>query len=249
MFFEALISSIIVSLISLFGIFFLFFKRKNFDIILFILVAFAAGTLIGDAFFHIIPETFEEINMMTASLIIIAGFLLFYLIETFLHWHHPHEHLEEHAKEHKKRKSASYLNLIGDAIHNFLDGVLIAVSYIVSIPIGLATTIAVIAHEIPQEIGDFGILLYGGFSKMKALMFNLFSALFAILGVVVVYIGFNESFIIYALPLVAGAFLYISMSDLIPGLHEHDGKIKSLLAFLFLIFGLLLMYILKIFFG
>ncbi|MEK6878134.1 MAG: ZIP family metal transporter [Nanoarchaeota archaeon] len=250
MFFNALISAIIVSLISLIGVVFIFLRKENMTNLLFILVALAAGTLIGDAFFHIIPEALEEIEIMIVFIIVIIGFLFFYLIETFMHWHHPHEHFEEHAKEHRRKKNISYLNLISDGFHNFLDGVLIAVSYIASFPIGVATTIAVIAHEIPQEIGDFGILLYSGMSKIKALMFNLLSALFAIVGVIVVYLGlFKESYIMYVLPLIAGGFLYISMSDLIPELHEHHKGVKSLIAFFFLILGLVLMFLLKMWLG
>ena len=242
MLFYALISAVIVSLISLMGIFFIFFKKKV-DNIIFILVAFAAGALIGNAFFHIIPESFEKLNSEIASLIIVSGFLFFFFIEKGIHWQHCHD---KDCKEHDK-KHLSYLNLIGDGIHNFLDGILIAVSYAVSFPIGIATTIAVIAHEIPQEIGDFGILLYSGLSKWKALIFNLISASLAILGVILVYFGLiKESLTLYFLPAVAGGFLYIAMSDLVPELHKETRTMKTILSFLFLFLGLILMYLLKI---
>ena len=176
-------------------------------------------------------------------MIIVSGFLFFFFIEKGIHWQHCHD---KDCKEHDK-KHLSYLNLIGDGIHNFLDGILIAVSYAVSFPIGIATTIAVIAHEIPQEIGDFGILLYSGLSKLKALIFNLISASLAILGVILVYFGLiKESLTLYFLPAVAGGFLYIAMSDLVPELHKETRTMKTILSFLFLFLGLILMYLLKI---
>ena len=246
MFLNALFSAVIVSLISLVGILFIFFGKNKIHNVIFVLVAFAAGALIGDAFFHIIPESFERLNSEIASLIIVLGFLFFFFVEKGIRWQHCHD---KDCREHDK-KHLSTLNLIGDGIHNFLDGVLIAVSYAVSFPIGIATTIAVIAHEIPQEIGDFGVLLYSGLSKWKALIFNLISASLAILGVVLVYAGLiKESLALYFLPAVAGGFLYIAMSDLIPELHKETKTIKTILSFLFLFFGLILMYLLRILMG
>ena len=242
-FFYSLISATFVSLISLVGVLFIFFGKNKIHKLIFVLVAFAAGALIGDAFFYIIPESFEKLNSEIASLIIVSGFLFFFFVEKGIHWQHCHD---KDCKEHDK-KHLSILNLIGDGIHNFLDGVLIAVSYLVSFQIGVATTIAVIAHEIPQEIGDFGILLYSGLSKLKALIFNLISASLAILGVILVYAGLiKESLALYFLPAVAGGFLYIAMSDLIPELHKETKTMKTILSFLFLLFGLILMYLLKI---
>ena len=243
-FYSALISALIVSLISLVGIFFIFFRKKEIDYIIFILVAFAIGAMIGNAFFHIIPESLNELEPLNMSLILVLGFLLFFIIEKTIHWRHCHnESCDKHSN-----KPFSYLNLIGDGVHNFLDGVLIGVSYIVSFPVGIATTVAIISHEIPQELGDFAVLLYGGFSKLKALIFNFLSASLAILGVVFAFLGLAK-FNIYALPLVAGSLIYLSMSDLIPELHKEKDLKKSIISLIFIVLGLLIMYLFKLFLG
>ena len=243
-FFEAFLSALLVSVLSLIGIGFLFFRKKNIQLLIFLLVAFAAGTLIGDAFFHIIPESFELFDPMLVSLLIVFGFLIFFVIEKTIHWHHCHDEESEGHKHH-----ISSLNLIGDAVHNFLDGILIGVSYLASIPLGITTTIAIIAHEIPQELGDFGVLLHSGMSKRKALLFNLLSALFAVIGVVIVFLKFFPiGAVNYFLPIVAGGFLYIGMSDLVPELHKENKSWQSWASFAFLILGLAFMYFLKFFF-
>ena len=247
MFYYALISAVIVSLISLIGVVFIFFREEKINNLIFILVAFAAGALIGDSFFHILPEALINLDSLFVFVLVIAGFLLFYILENLIHWEHCHDNqcIEHHGRKHVLSK----LNLIGDGIHNFIDGILIGVSYMVSFPVGLATSIAVVAHEIPQEMGDFAILLYSGLSKTRALIYNLISASLAILGVIIVYLGFfKESFSVNILPIVAGGFLYIAMSDLIPELHSHNqGRVKkSIVSFISLILGIFLMYLMKI---
>ncbi|MDP2628989.1 MAG: ZIP family metal transporter [Nanoarchaeota archaeon] len=246
-FYAALISAFVVSFVSLVGIVFIFFRKNKIEKFLFVLVAFAAGALIGDVFFHIIPESLEKLTFLNMLFFLISGFLFFYIIELFLHWHHPHKNFEGHSKE---TKHFSYLNLVGDGFHNFLDGALIAISYSVNFSVGIATTFAVIAHEIPQEIGDFAILVYGGFTKIKALVFNLLSALLAIIGVIFVSVGvFENNYSIYLLPIIAGGFLYISFFDLIPEISKNRKTSKeNIYILLFLIFGLFLMFILKLFF-
>ena len=215
--YSILISSIIVSLISLIGLFFLSVKIKKHSSFLFILIAFAAGAMLGNAFFHIMPEALEKMPALTFSLIFLSGFIAFFIIEKITHWRHCHDgKCDEHSV-----KPFGYLNIIGDGVHNFIDGILIAISYLASFPIGFATTIAVISHEIPQEIGDFSVLVYSGFTKKKALAFNFFSALLAIIGAL---LGFfllkNMNLIYYVLPLVAGSLVYIATTDLIPELHK-----------------------------
>ena len=166
-------------------------------------------------------------------------------MERVLHWNHCHNHgdCEVH--------TFSYMSLIGDGIHNFIDGLIIAASFIVSIPLGFLTSLAVIAHEIPQEISDFSILIYGGFSKKKALFFNFLSALTAVLGVLVGFVLSSsvENFVMYLLPIAAGGFIYIGASDLVPELHKEKDLKKSILSFGFFILGIVIMYLFKIYLG
>jgi len=165
-----LASVILVSIISFIGVLALAWKEKFLNKILLLLVGFSAGALIGDVFIHIIPKIVEKgAFTLTVSISIIAGIVLFFILEKVIFWHHchlpPHKH---HVHE------FGLTNLIGDALHNLLDGLIIGASYLVSIPLGIATTVAVILHEVPQEIGDFGVLIHAGFSKTKALTFNFF---------------------------------------------------------------------------
>lgn len=239
-----LTSTIIVSLLSLGGILTLTIKGKSLDTILFTLVGFSAGTLMGGAFLHLLPESLAKANSQNVFLYVIAGFVLFFLSERILYWRHCH-------REECPVHTFTYMNLLGDGIHNFLDGLIIAISFITEISLGLTTTFAIIAHEIPQELGDFGVLVYGGFSKSKALFFNLLSALTAVFGALLGYfLGSNvESIIIYLLPFAAGGFLYIAASDLIPELHKEPDMKKSIFSFLFFLLGIIVMWALKIIIG
>jgi len=214
-----ILSVIIVSLVSLVGIFFLFVKNEHkLKKILLFLVSLSAGSLFGGAFLHLLPEVVEKSGFtLTISLSVMAGILMFFIIEKYVHWHHCHD---PSCKEHKKHLAV--MNLVGDGVHNLTDGLIIAGSYLVSIPLGIATTFAVIIHEVPQEIGDFGVLLYSGLSKFKALFYNLLSALIAVVGAIIgLVIGSgSETFIHLVVPFAAGGFIYIAGSDLIPELHK-----------------------------
>lgn len=217
----ALGSVIFVSLISLVGIFFLAANNTRLEKILLFLVSFAIGGLTGDAFIHLIPEAFEDLGAnLTTSLLIIGGMLIFFGVERAIRWRHCHIPTSD-----KHVHPVATLNIIGDIVHNLIDGLLIGASYMVSIPIGLTTTIAVILHEIPQEIGDFGILVHAGFSAKKALLVNFGTALTAILGTILVFlIGTHiEAFSLYMLPITAGGFIYIAGSDLIPEVQAECG--------------------------
>ncbi|MBI5179868.1 MAG: ZIP family metal transporter, partial [Nitrospirae bacterium] len=151
-------SVVLVSAISFVGILSLLFDRERLNKMLLFLVSFAVGGLFGDAFIHLLPESFEKLGAkLTTSLFIILGILLFFVLEKFIRWRHCHIPTSE---EHPHPLVT--MNLIGDSVHNFIDGMLIGASYIVNIPIGITTTIAIILHEIPQEIGDFGVLVHGG---------------------------------------------------------------------------------------
>lgn len=238
-FWQSIIATLFISLLSLLGIITLYFKTKQLNRFLFFVIAFAAGSLLGDAFLHLIPEAYEELQTEAVFNYILVGFLLFFLIEKILHWHHYHHtgKCHDHA--------AGELNLIGDAVHNLLDGLVIAASFQVSFSVGLASTVAVALHEIPQEIGDFGILLYSGFSRTKALLYNFASALFAIIGAILGLVFLKENSVLMFLPIIAGGFIYIAASDLVPQLHKEKGLKKSLLSFVFFLLGILVMYALK----
>ncbi len=211
-----LISVCLVSLISFIGILFISIKPDRLNRILLLLVSFAAGSLFGDALIHLLPEAFEQINdSLKTSLLVIAGIFIFFILEKFVRWRHCHIPTSQ---DHPHPMVT--MNLIGDLIHNLIDGMIIGASYSVSIPIGVATTIAVILHEIPQEIGDFGVFLHGGLSINKALMLNFLSALTAVIGgIISLIIGpAVKDYSIILLPLTAGGFIYIAGSDLIPEL-------------------------------
>ncbi len=240
--FYTMISVLIVSVISFAGILTLSIKLKNLHKILLYLVSFAAGALLGDVFIHLIPELIEEdLFNLKASFLILGGILLFFVIEKIVHWQHCHVP-QNGGHEHP----FVITNLVGDGVHNFIDGLIIGASYMVNIPLGIATTIAVIFHEIPQEIGDFGVLLHGGFSKSKALLFNFLSALTAVAGglIAVLASGITPSITDYLIPLTIGGFIYIAGSDLIPELHKNFETKKSIIQILALIAGIAVMALL-----
>jgi zinc and cadmium transporter len=233
--FYTIISVFIVSLISLIGVFTLSFDQKKLYKFLIYFVSLSAGTLMGDAFIHLIPEAMrdnkKEINV---SLYILLGVLVFFLLEKVLHWRHCHK---EPCAEHPH--PFSYIILFGDSLHNFIDGTIIAASFLISIPIGIATATAVIFHEIPHEIGNFGSLIYGGFSRNKAILYNFFSAIFAILGaLIVLIINFSIDITNFLIPFAAGGFIYVAGTDLIPELHKHNEARHGIFQFLIFISGI-----------
>lgn len=238
-----LLATFIVSLLSLIGIFFIGMRQDTLTNVIKYLVSFAVGGLFGGAFFHLLPESIAS-GEHSLFIYVLSGILIFFLIEKFLHWRHCH-------KGHCDAHTFTYLNLIGDGIHNFIDGMIIAASFVTDMRLGVITTLAVAAHEIPQEIGDFGILVYGGFSKANALLFNLLSALTAMAGAVIAYFSFNQIVWLkgFLVPFTAGGFLYIALVDLIPELHKEAGKDNIALQFITMIGGLLLMWLLKIYFA
>jgi zinc and cadmium transporter len=236
-----IISTSIVSLISLVGILTLSIKEKLLHQILFCLIGFSAGALIGGAFLHLLPEALEKAQSTTVFYYLILGIVLFFLMERYFHWRHCHEEkCDTHA--------FTYLNLFGDAFHNFIDGMVIAASFMVSIRLGVVTTIAIIIHEIPQELSDFGVLIYGGFSKKKALFYNFVSALTAIVGAVAGYFlsALSQNFSTFLMPLTAGGFIYIATSDLIPELHKENNLKRATAAFIAFLFGIIFMALAKI---
>ncbi len=233
----ALGASIVVSLISFVGIVSLLLKEKLLEKILLLLISFSAGALIGGAFLHLIPEAVEKNGHSEVYLFVIIGFILFFILEKYLHWRHCH-------KEKCEIHTFTYLNLVGDGVHNFIDGLIIGSAFMVDINFGVATSFAIIMHEIPQEIGDFGVLIYGGLKKNKALFYNFLSAVTAILGTVVGFALANTSslFLKLLMPVAAGGFIYIASCDLIPELHKQRDIKKATLSMVVFILGVVFMY-------
>ncbi len=217
----SLLSVGFVSLLSLLGAAFIVLQERTIAKIITYSLALSSGVLLGSTFFELLPES-TELNPGSAYVYTLAGFVTFFCIEKLIHWHHHVEGRHVH-----EEKPLAYLTLIGDAIHNFADGAVIAASFMVSVPLGITTTLAVIAHEIPHELSDFLILIHGGFGYRKALAYNFLSATTAIAGTVLVYTvsaGFAE-FERYLVPFAAGNFLYIAATDLVPELlSNRDGK-------------------------
>lgn len=239
--FQITFSLTIVSIISLVGVVSLAWKKTNLHEVLYVLVALAAGTMMGTAFLHLLPEAAESLDAETLFTIVLASFSGFFAIEKFLHWRHCHE---DNCKTH----SFGYINILGDSIHNFLDGLIIAAAYMVNFEVGLATTVAVVVHEIPQEIGDFGVLLKAGYTVKKALLLNFLSALTALAGGLVGYYfaQSSENFVVYLTPFAAGSFLYIAATDLLPQLQEEKHPRKTIYSFVIFVLGVLLLYFLQL---
>jgi zinc and cadmium transporter len=237
-----ILATFIVSLISLTGIFFIGMQDKTLEGLVEHLVSFAVGGLLGGAFFHLLPEAAESGSPLLFTYVLF-GIIFFFLLEKILHWRHCHMgQCDAH--------SFTYLNLVGDGVHNFIDGMIVAAAFVADTRLGIATTLAVAAHEIPQEIGDFGVLVYGGFSRSKALAFNFLSAVTAMAGAIITYFSFER--IIWLkdslIPFTAGGFIYIALVDLIPELHKKKKGGKLFSQFSMIGIGLLLMWWLKAFF-
>ncbi len=236
-------SVLLISLISLVGIVTLALRPEFMKKIIFTMVSFAVGGLLGGAFIHLIPESVEELGgIEQVSLLVLCGIILFFILEKFVLWRHCHVPTSE---DHPH--PVVFMNIIGDGLHNLFDGLAVAASYIISVPVGIATTVAVILHEIPQEIGDFGVLIHGGLSPRKALLMNLLSALFAIVGAVIALMAgphIQESLVV-VLPVTAGGFIYMANSDLIPSLHGQKDYPRAWLQLVFILLGIGVMVFLK----
>ncbi len=267
---EALLGFIMIfaiSLLSLIGVFMISLKEKTLDKLLFILVAFATGTILATALFDLIPESLhhlEELNAGGAGIvesllfaIVMLGFVIFFVLERFIYWFHGHAHekddqlvcydtltegIDNIVDKGKKIKNFALLNLIGDGLHNFLDGIIIMVSFLSGIENGIIVTLAVLFHELPQEIGDFGILLYGGFTKKRALLFNFASALVALLGGLLAFFVsaqvnlFNFFFLAFS----GGGFLYLASTELMPELLKEKNLKRSIIQTLVFLCGVIL---------
>jgi len=230
---------ILVSALSLIGVFTLTLREKLLDDFLLVFVSFAAGGILGAVYFDLVPEAIRLIESDLALILQAFGFIVFFLVERLLYWFHGHGHADADGVRISSEdtrtgvKGYVYLNLIGDAIHNSMDGIVIASSFFAGISAGLATTLAVIFHEIPQEIGDFAILIHGGMTRLRALGFNFLTATTSILGAVYAYLflGSTGNQLGYVLAFMAGGFVYLSASELIPEIRREASLGKSLVQF------------------
>jgi zinc and cadmium transporter len=238
-FFLIIISTIIISLLSLLLAFGVSKVIDRIPKLGYILISLSAGTLVGGAFLHLLPESMELLDIEVASITVMISILLLLGIEKVLSWRHCH-------KDNCDVHSFGYMNLIGDGIHNFLDGLVIASAFMISPQIGLITTLAIALHEIPQELGDFGVLIYAGFTRKRALLLNLLISTTAILGGILGYalIGAFEGITGYILAFATGSFIYISTSDLIPEVRSNENKLDIIISFGTILSGVILMYLL-----
>lgn len=232
-----LLSLAIVSLVSFIGAITLTVGQDKLKGLLLYLVSFSAGALLGDVFLHLLPEMQKTNFGVREGAYILCGIFIFFIFEKYIHWHHSHvEHKEEiHA--------VVYLTITGDALHNFLDGLVVAGSYLISFPLGIATTLAVVFHEVPHELGNFAILVHGGWSAAKALWYNFISSFAAFFGglLVLVFATNLQSAPTLLLALGASSFIYVALSDLIPEIQKETALLKSTLLLVCFVLGILAM--------
>ncbi len=210
------------------------------------LLSFATGTVLATALIGLLPEAMEQASVRAVSFTVLGGVVVFFVLESLVIWRHAHADGHGHAHhpgEHQHALSAikpATLILIGDAFHNFVDGVAVAAAFLASPALGVATAVAVIGHEIPQELGDFVLLLEGGFSRAKALLWNGLSGLATLAGALLAYVALAQAtwVVPYALAVAASGFLYIGLADLVPGLHGRRGAASGILQFLMMLLGI-----------
>ncbi|NNE66558.1 MAG: ZIP family metal transporter [Pyrinomonadaceae bacterium] len=234
-------SGILMSAIALVGSITFFFLQTTQEKILLPLVAFSAGALLGGAFFHMIPGSLGQwTDASFVFLWVMIGFTLFFALEQFLHWHHCQRAATD------CKKPLTYLILIGDGLHNFIGGLAIGGTFLVDVRLGVTAWLAAAAHEIPQELGDMGVLLYGGWSKKKAVIFNFLSALTFLAGGIVAYIASFQFDVSFLIPFAAGNFIYIGASDLVPEVNKHESFRANVIHFLAFAIGLILLFLVKL---
>jgi len=236
--FEILASVILISLLSLVGVVTLTLGEKRLGEFLPIFIAFASGSLLAAAFLDLIPEALEKAGVIALSMVLV-GVILFFIVERFIHWHHC-------GKEECHVKPVAYLSLFGDGVHNFMDGVVVAAAYMTSTHLGIITTIVIALHEIPQEFGDFSVLIHSGMKARKALLYNFISALAAVFGGVAgfVFLTTIESWIPLVVATAAGGLIYIATADLMPELHKETQRSKLVLQTIALFAGILILFVL-----
>jgi zinc and cadmium transporter len=234
-------SGLLMSAIAIIGSITFFFLKAIQEKILLPLVAFSAGALLGGAFFHMIPASLEKAKENVFVFVwVIVGFTMFFALEQFLHWHHCRK-----AKTDCK-KPLTYLILIGDGLHNFIGGLAIAGTFLLDVRLGITAWFAAAAHELPQELGDMGVLLYGGWSKRKAVLYNFLSSLTFLAGGFVAYSASFQYDISFLIPFAAGNFIYIGASDLVPEVNKHESFRINVIHFLAFVIGIVLLFVVKI---
>lgn len=249
LFLYPLVAVVITSSVAFLGVLVLVVREEFLRKILLFLVSISAGALFGDAFLHLIPDAILRgggDDAVLVSSLILFGVFSFFILEKFLHWHH--HHADEGEVDDSSIHPVGYMTIIADIAHNFIDGVAIAASFAVSVPVGVATTFAVFLHEIPHEVGNVALLIHSGFEKRRAVILNLVSAVFAILGTLVtIVLSIKFSNIVgYLIPFTAGTFIYIAGSDLLPELHKSTEVKKTIYQFLGIMIGIFSMYLLLI---
>lgn len=205
------------------------------------LVSFAVGAMLGSAVLDLLPEANARLGDRTAAPLILIGFVAFFALEKLVR---AHAHLAGEGEAHQVQPMA-VLNLVGDAVHNAVDGMAIAATYLASTSLGVATTVAVVLHEIPQELGDYGVLVFGGFTFRRAVLYNVLTALtaFAGAGVVLVVGAHVAGLAAWLLPVAAGSFIYIAAADLVPALHREHRWAHDLLQIALIVLGMALLYV------
>jgi zinc and cadmium transporter len=234
-------SSILMSAIAMVGSVTLLLKPATLQRILLPMVAFAAGSLIGGAFFHMIPAGLEAYGNDTSFFgWLVFGFCVFFSLEQLLHWHHCNR------AQSSCKQPLTYLILLGDGLHNYIGGLAIAGTFLIDIRLGIMTWLAAAAHEVPQELGDFGVLIHGGWEKGKALLFNVLSASTFLLGGLTTYYLSSNIDISFLIPFAAGNFIYIGATDLVPEVNKHSDIKINLINFTAFIFGIVLMLLIRV---
>ncbi len=239
LFFIGLSAVFLVSILSLIGVFSLSLSPQLLNRFLPVIVAVAGGALLGNAFLHLIPEAFHAENEYV-GIVVLLGILTFFLLEKALRFHHCHT---QHGKETAHIHPVGPLVLISDGLHNLIDGIAIGIAFSVSLELGIATTLAIALHELPQEIGDFALLVHAGFSRLRALFLNFCSALFAVIGFLLSFwIGETHEFLVpFLLAFAAGNFIYIALADIVPEITKENGTKSALFQSGGIIVGILLM--------
>ena len=227
-----LVGGVAMSAIALVGAVTLVLPERHLRRVILPLVGLSAGSLLGGAFFHMIPTALARSTDSVGTLVwVVVGFCAFLALEQFLHWHHCHRNRDD------CREPMGYLILIGDGLHNFLGGLAVAGAFLVDIRVGITTWLAAAAHEVPQELGDFGVLVHAGWDRRKALLYNVLSALTFLVGGIVAYAASSRIDVSFLLPLAAGNFVYIAASDLVPQLNKERGFTRGALHFVSVLAG------------
>ncbi len=232
---------VVMSCIALVGSLTLILPKRHFERIILPLVAMSAGSLLGGALFHLMPAAVEEMSGLSPWLWCMAGFGSFFMLEQFLHWHHCHK------PDHDHREPLGWLILIADGMHNFIGGLAVAGAFLVDIRLGIVAWVAAAAHEVPQELGDFGILIHGGFPKKQALLFNLLSGLTFLVGGLLAWGLSSQIDVAFLIPFGAGNFIYIAAADLIPEINREGRAKRALVHFIAFAAGVALLLVIALF--